>query len=285
MVFNQGTHNMSFQKVSIIKVRDFWDRRPCNIRHSNAKIGSKKYFDEVEKRKYFVEPHIPEFANFNDWKGKEVLEIGCGIGTDTMNFARAGAFVTAVELSKKSLEVTKKRAKVFKLKNKIKFYLANAEELSTVIPVKPYDLIYSFGVIHHSPNPEKIINEIKKYCSENTVVKIMVYYRYSWKVLWILFKYGKFAFWKLDRLISENSEAALGSPVGYVFSKGDAEKLLKDFKITNLKVDHIFPYSIPEYIKYKYKIVWYFRFLPKNIFRRLETNFGWHLLITAKLIR
>ncbi|MDP3973596.1 MAG: class I SAM-dependent methyltransferase [Candidatus Daviesbacteria bacterium] len=275
---------MFFQKVTIIKVRDFWDRRPCNIRHSNAKIGSKKYFDEVEKRKYFVEPHIPQFADFYRWKGKKVLEIGCGIGTDTINFARAGAFVTAVELSKKSLEIAKKRAKVFKFQSKIKFYLANAEELSTVVPVKPYDLIYSFGVIHHSPNPEKIINEIKKYCNVNTVVKVMIYYRYSWKVLWILFKYGKGAFWKLDRLIAENSEAATGSPVTYVFSKEEAIRLLNDFEIIDLKVDHIFPYIISDYIKYKYKIVWYFRILPKNIFRWLETNFGWHLLITAKLI-
>lgn len=276
---------MSFQKVSIIKVRDFWDKRPCNIHHSNAKIGSKKYFEEVEKRKYFVEPHIPKFANFNDWKNKKVLEIGCGIGTDTMSFARAGAFVTVVELSKKSLEITRKRARVFGFQNKIKFYFANAEELSRLVPVKSYDLIYSFGVIHHSPHPEKIINEIKKYCNKNTVVKIMVYYRYSWKVLWILFKYGKGTFWKLDQLIAENSEAATGSPVTYVFSKREAKRLLKGFRITDLKVDHIFPYSIPEYIKYKYRIVWYFRILPKNIFRWLETNFGWHLLITAELIK
>lgn len=276
---------MSFQNISIVKVRDFWDRRPCNIRHSNAKIGSKKYFDEVEERKYFVEPHIPKFADFHRWEGKKVLEIGCGIGTDTINFARAGAQVSAVELSKKSLELARKRAKVFGLQNRIEFYLANAEELSTVVPVKPYDLIYSFGVIHHSPNPEKIINEIKKYCYENTVLKIMIYYRYSWKVLWILLKYGKGTFWKLDQLIAENSEAATGSPVTYVFSKKEAKKLFRGFKITDLKVDHIFPFSIPDYIEYKYKIVWYFRILPKNIFRWLETHFGWHLLITAKLLK
>ena len=84
---------------TIQDVRRYWDKRPCNIRHSPQPVGTKQYFDEVETRKYFVEPHIPGFAEFERWRGKRVLEIGCGIGTDTMNFARHGARVTAVDLS------------------------------------------------------------------------------------------------------------------------------------------------------------------------------------------
>jgi len=185
-----------FRTVPIEQVRDFWDRRPCNIRHSPKPVGTREYFDEVEARKYFVEPHIPRFAEFPRWEGRKVLEIGCGIGTDTINFARHGAQVTAVELSEKSLEIAQKRAEVYGLKDRIRFYLGNAEELSSFVPVEPYDLIYSFGVIHHTPHPERVIEQMRKYADRGTTVKIMVYHRYAWKVLWILLTYGKGRFWR-----------------------------------------------------------------------------------------
>jgi 2-polyprenyl-3-methyl-5-hydroxy-6-metoxy-1,4-benzoquinol methylase len=88
-------------------------------------MGTKEYFDEVEQRKYTVEPHIPPFAEFPKWANKRVLEVGCGIGTDTISFARAGARVTAVDLSPKSLDIAKHRAEVYGLSDRIEFHLAN----------------------------------------------------------------------------------------------------------------------------------------------------------------
>jgi 2-polyprenyl-3-methyl-5-hydroxy-6-metoxy-1,4-benzoquinol methylase len=146
---NQVSSNISLQDV-----QDFWNARPCNIRHSQAEVGTALYFDEVEKRKYFVEPHIPAFAEFEKWKGKKVLEIGCGIGTDAANFARAGADYTALELSETSLALAKQRFKVYGLTGT--FYLGSAEDLPRVVPVKTYDLVYSFGVIHHTPHPQSV---------------------------------------------------------------------------------------------------------------------------------
>jgi 2-polyprenyl-3-methyl-5-hydroxy-6-metoxy-1,4-benzoquinol methylase len=270
---------------AVERVRKYWNARPCNIRHSPKPVGSKEYFDEVESRKYFVEYHIPGFANFERWRGKRVLEIGCGIGTDTINFARHGASVTAVDLTEKSLEVARRRAEVFGLQDRIRFIQANAEELSSFVTVEAYDLVYSFGVIHHTPHPEQVLEEIRKYVKPGASVRIMVYNRWSWKVLWILFAYGKGRFWKLNRLIAEYSEAQTGCPVTYSYSRRGGRRWLEQhgFRVTRVFVDHIFPYSIPEYVRYQYKRVWYFRWIPKGLFRGLERMFGWHLCLIAEL--
>ena len=123
----------TFGETPIDRVREYWNHRPCNLRHSPAPVGTRQYFDEVETRKYFVEPHIPGFAEFQRWSGKRVLEIGCGLGTDTINFARAGASVTAVELSARSLDLARQRAEVFGLTDRITFVEGNAERLSECV--------------------------------------------------------------------------------------------------------------------------------------------------------
>ena len=275
----------SFQDVPVASVREYWDSRPCNIRHSPKPVGTREYFNEVEFRKYFVEPHIPRFAQFELWRGKKVLEIGCGIGTDTINFARHGATVTAVDLSEKSIEVARQRATLFGFQDRVRFFQANAEELSRSVPVEPYDLVYSFGVIHHTPHPERVLEQIRHYVRPGSTVKIMVYHRWSWKVFSILLTYGRCRFWLLDRLVAQYSEAQSGCPVTYAYTRREGRKLLENhgFRVAEVQVDHIFPYRIEDYTQYRYKMVWYFRWLPKPVFRWLENRLGWHLCLTAVL--
>ena len=98
--------------TNINEVKNFWNSRPCNVRHSSKSIGSIEYFDEVEKKKFFVEPHIIPFSDFPSWKNKTVLEVGCGMGTAAINFVKQGAKYTAVELSEESLKLAKKRFEV-----------------------------------------------------------------------------------------------------------------------------------------------------------------------------
>jgi ubiquinone/menaquinone biosynthesis C-methylase UbiE len=273
-----------FETVSVDHVQAYWDARPCNLRHSDQPIGSRRYFDEVEQRKYFVEPHSPAFAEFARWQGKRVLEIGCGIGTDTINFARHGATVTAVDLSERSLEIARERANVLGLADRITFVHANAEQLSAAVPAEPYDLVYSFGVIHHSPHPERILAELRGYLPAGGTLKVMVYHRRSWKVLWILLSYGRGRFWNLEEIVARHSEAQTGCPVTYTYSREQGRRLVEaaGFRVTGLGADHIFPYRIADYVQYRYVREWYFRWMPAPLFRACERQFGWHLLVSAQ---
>jgi ubiquinone/menaquinone biosynthesis C-methylase UbiE len=274
---------MSFDTVPIERIRDFWDRRPCNIKHSSRPLGSREYFDEVEARKYFVEPHIPRFAEFEKWRGKRVLEIGCGIGTDTINFARHGSWVVAVDLSEKSLEIARHRAEVFGLQDNIRFYQGSAEELRSVVPVESFDLIYSFGVIHHTPHPERVVDELVHFAGPGTTLKIMVYYRYAWKVFSVVLTEGRGQFWRASEIVARNSEAQTGCPVTYTYSRRAARELVERgrFRVTDVWVDHIFQYRVSEYTQYRYIKTPPFRWLPSPATHQLERWFGWHLCLTA----
>lgn len=254
--------------VTIEEVKKFWNDRPCNVRHSSKEIGTKEYFNEVERKKFTAEPHILEFTEFSKWKGKKVLEIGCGLATVGVNFAFHGADYTGVELSEESLSLAKKRFEVFEKEGK--FYSGNAEELSSFVPVETYDLIYSFGVIHHSPHPEKIISEIKKYMNENSVLKIMLYAKDSWKNYMI--ESG------LDQ-----PEAQYGCPIANTYTKQDVVELLDGYEVISIEQDHIFPYQVEPYKRGEYIKQPWFESMPPEMFRTLEKNLGWHLLITAKL--
>jgi ubiquinone/menaquinone biosynthesis C-methylase UbiE len=200
-----------------------------------------------------------------------------------MNFARHGAHVTAVDLSEKSLELARKRAQVYGLEDRIRFCQGSAEELDTFLPREPYDLIYSFGVIHHTPHPERVVAQMRHYVHPGSTIKVMVYHRNSWKVLQILFGYGKGRFWRLSELVARHSEAETGCPVTYIYSPRQGAALLAEhgFRVIESSVEHIFPYRVREYVQYRYVKEWYFRPIPRPAFRWLERHWGWHLCVTA----
>jgi 2-polyprenyl-3-methyl-5-hydroxy-6-metoxy-1,4-benzoquinol methylase len=272
-----------FSRKTVADVQRYWDARPCNIRHSAKPVGSKEYFDEVEARKYLVEPHIPGFAEFERWRGKRVLEVGCGIGTDSINFARAGAELTAVELSGESLAIAAQRADVMGVADRIQFVQANAEELTSALDDDPYDLVYSFGVVHHTPHPERALAEMRTLTAPGGTLKLMVYHRRSWKVFWIVATQGHGRFWKTDELVAEHSEAQTGCPVTFSYTQHEARELVErsGYRVQEVGVDHVFAYRIHDYVEYRYVKQPYFRWMPEPLFRAFERRFGWHLLVTA----
>lgn len=256
--------------IGLSEVEEYWNRRPCNIRHSRLEVGTRDHFDEVESRKYFVEPHIPKFAQFEKWKSKKVLEIGCGIGTDGINFARAGAFYTGIELSKESLEITKKRFEVFGLNANL--MLGNAEEVFELLNGKEFDLIYSFGVLHHTPSIELALAQIARLMSNRTKLKIMVYAKHSYK----------------NALIEsgfDQPEAQSGCPIANTYGREEIAEIfrLSGLRVDNVYQDHIFPFNVSKYVEYIYEKEPWFEAMSPKLFKALEQSLGWHLMVDGSL--
>jgi SAM-dependent methyltransferase len=247
-------------------VREYWDRQPCNVLHSPAGIGSSLWSEQVTQRKYFVEPHIPDFAQFPRWKGKQVLEIGCGIGTDTLEFIKAGvAHIDAIDLSGESLRLAFNRVTMDAVgASRAHFLRINAEEL---LPVGEYDLIYSFGVLHHTPHPEKVLHKAFSRLKDTGEFRIMLY-----------------AKWSIKRLFGFQPEAQAGCPLVRWYSGWEARHLLwhSGFIVESIHKTHIFPWQIDEYKEHRYVKLWYYRWMPAWAFRLLERALGTHLLIVAR---
>jgi len=259
------------------RVKEFWDARPCNIRHSLLEVGTKEYFDEVEKRKYFVEPHIPPFAEFGTWSGKNILEIGTGIGTDTINFFRGGANLTSIDLSEESVRLAKTRASVYGF-DPDSIQVMNAEEFSFD---KKFDMIYSWGVIHHTPNPRKVIERAAAHQLPGTELRIMLYSKISYKLFWALHTHG----WDMgvmDDVIRTYAEAQTGCPVAYTYTFDQIKELLSPwYTVVDIHKDHIFKWDVQKYIEHKYEVDDAWKNVSEDNFKALEKELGWHTLVKA----
>ena len=160
--------------VTIEEVRKFWDANPCGAKLSELK-DRKCWFEEIEARRYQLVPHILDIARFSEFRGRDVLEIGCGVGTDGMQFARNGARYVATDLAPQSVAITQERFRLFGVDGR--FQVANAESLP--FPDESFDHVYSFGVIHHSPDTEAIVEEIYRVLRPSGTFCVMVYNRTS----------------------------------------------------------------------------------------------------------
>lgn len=254
---------------TIDDVKKFWDERPCNVRHSDHTIGTLSYFDQVAQRKFLAEPHILSFIDFPAWNNKRVLEIGCGIGTIGANFIKHGARYTGVDISETTIAIARKAMNVYGLDADL--YQGNAEMLDQFLPKNKFDLIYAWGVLHHTPYPELILEQTKKYLIPNGTLKIMVYAKTSWKNFMI-------------QAGLDQPEAQWGCPIANTYDKDEIVSMLdKDFEIRKIDQDHIFPYDIESYKKKEYVLQPWFRCMPKEMFHVLERNLGWHIMVTARL--
>jgi ubiquinone/menaquinone biosynthesis C-methylase UbiE len=161
------------------RVRAFWDGTPCGSALTDAVEGTAEFFADVEEHRYRAEPFIPAIANFAGWSGKSVLEIGVGLGTDFVRFARAGARVTGIDLSPRSVELVRRRLELESLEGEV--LVADAEALP--FEDSRFDYVYSWGVLHHTPDTSRAVREAIRVLRPAGQMCVMLYGRRSWVAL------------------------------------------------------------------------------------------------------
>lgn len=189
------------------RVRLFWESEPCGSVHADADEGTKEYYDAIEQRRNELEPFLPAVADFAGAKGKTLLEIGVGIGTDFIRFVRAGAIATGVDLTQHAVDLVRKRVELEGLSATV--VQADAESLP--FDDDSFERVYSWGVLHHTPDTQKAVNEAIRVLAPGGTLTMMVYHRHSWVSygLWLrrALARGK-PFQSLSRILSEHMESA-----------------------------------------------------------------------------
>lgn len=286
-----------------VKVREFWNENPCGTKFAQIEVGTREFFAAIEKHRYETEWHIPEMAEFHIWKGKKVLEVGCGLGTDAVQFARAGAEYTGIDLTPRSIELVQKR---FQQENLLgSFQVADGENLP--FPDNHFDLVYSHGVLHHTPNTQKAINEVHRVIKPGGKALIMLYHRnsynyygnimffrrlgaqvlkYSWgpsfvnlitkedinalKRLQSDMNSNPKQFFSKEEFLNQNTDGA-GNPLAKVYSRKEVLQIFSRFSQAKTEVRFLNKRWIPLLGKA----------LPRAIESPLARLWGWHLWIIA----
>ena len=168
------------------RVQDFWEAEPCGSAHGEAPEGSPEFFANVERTRNELEPFIPEYADFAGARGKRVLEIGVGVGTDFIRFVRAGAIATGVDLTEHAVSLVRRRVELEGLQAEV--VQADAERLP--FEDGAFDRVYSWGVLHHTPDSERAFSEALRVLAPGGEACIMLYSRHSWVAYGLWAKHG-----------------------------------------------------------------------------------------------
>lgn len=158
------------------QVRNYWDSQACGTQFSSSEKFTRAYFDEIENHRYAVEPEIHAFAQFTRQHGKKVLEVGVGAGTDFLQWIRAGAVASGIDATPEGVEHVRQRITAYGLTAE-DVRVADCEALP--FEDDQFDLVYSWGVIHHTPDTPQAMREIVRVCRPGGTCKVMIYHRRS----------------------------------------------------------------------------------------------------------
>lgn len=221
------------------EIKKYWNRKQPSKWYSKKEYGTKEYYDEVEHRRYnYFCPYIPINAEFDRHKGEKILEVGVGLGTDLKQYAKNGAICYGTDLTEGAIEETKKHLEVYGLNANLQ--VMDAENLQ--FGDNTFNLAYSFGVLHHTPDTQKAIDEIYRVLKPGGKAIIMLYSK-SWQhyifrvgIAGIL--YGELRRMSVQELINKYSEAYGFSPLTKLYHKKEVRQFFKKFRNVEIKHYH-----------------------------------------------
>jgi len=262
------------------KVHDFWNDASCGETLYLYGSDEKKSFDNHETVRYELEPYILDFADFSHSKNKKVLEIGVGLGADHKKFAESGADLCGVDLTPRAIEYTKRRLQIYGLKSHLE--VADAEKLP--FEDNSFDIVYSWGVIHHSPDTAMAIKEINRVLKPGGIAKVMIYNKYSIVGLALWIRYALLAMRPFTSL-TEIYSKYLESPGTKAYTKVECEDLFSQFSDVTITINLTHGDLLSSQAGQRHsgillstaRIIW-----PRWFIRRYLSKYGLFMLVDAK---
>lgn len=268
--------NKKKTEVSTQDVKCFWEENPLCSGSIRYELGTKEFFEEFDEARKGIEPFDiqKKVYEFDRFRNKKVLDVGCGNGWVLSGYAKGGAMVTGCDITVKAIEITQKRFSLEKIKGSL--LIANAEDL----PFKDnsFFLVTSFGVLHHTPNTTKAIEEIYRVVQKGGIIKLMFYHKNSvyYRMVLPIFKYFHPRFRGLSLQEIVNRVDGETNPLGKVYTKNELKRMLLESGFKDIRFitscytfDHLF------YLKFRRKI-------PSILLNLLPKGAGWFLYVQAE---
>ncbi len=245
----------------IEQIQDYWNHRIHDLEMTDHPVGTRAFFDDLDDYRFDKLHYLPQLVDFSSFRGLRLLEVGCGIGTDLVRFAKGGARVTGVDLAPTAIDLAEKNFALHGVAAD-ELRVANGEALPYADAT--FDAVYGHGVIQYTANAPQLIREMHRVLKPGGTAIFMVYNRVSWLN----------ALSKVMKVPLEHEDA----PVLKKYSIGEFKALLKPFRDTRI-VPERFPVKSRLHkgwkgVAFNTMFVGTFNALPRSMVRPL----GWHLM-------
>lgn len=256
-------------QVTTEAVRDFWQKNPLCANGIPYPLGSREFFEIYNAQREAIEsiPYSYALHEYKDFKGKKVLDVGCGNGYVLAKYAAEGAEVFGIDITQAGIDVCNQRFAYERLRGD--FRVADAQALP--FADNTFDCVCSMGVLHHVPDTQQALDEIFRILKPSGRLIVMFYHRHSAKYQFMYRVWSWTTGKSMQQLVNEFD--GVGNPKGTVFSKAQLAQMLARFTDVKMHVGYLQTSDV---------ILRGARFLPPNLFKPLAPLIGWNLYAKAR---